>query len=202
MALAMDDEGNFYEDEYSTSNGTTARFADAGGSPEEVASSNASAESWWDQWISSGAGEYAGLSETMSESVGYNYSSGPTNPTKVAEAGGQDTEERKGSFTDDVKDKLTGIGDWVSKNPKTADVILGMIAAAAKGQSDREVADRTARGRIEEQNNADRLKQEDVKRVSDSVTGIKRAQRGLIPQYLRRKDGSRVFGDNGKLAGA
>lgn len=203
MALSIDDEGNFYEDEYSDLQGTTGRMAEVETSSEGVEASNAAAEDYWEQWLSSGAGDYVNLSETMASEIGYTSASGPVNATKVAAASEENGQsDPKESIIGTISDKFTGVGDWIKKNPKSADVILGVIAAAAKGSSERDVAERNARSRIEEQNNADRIKQEEVQRMSNSVTGIKRPTRGLIPQYLTRKDGSRVFQPGGKLTGA
>lgn len=97
-----------------------------------------------------------------------------------------------------LEDKFSNGSDWIEKHKKTSDIILGMIGGAYAANEKRDAAKALAQSRLDEQNNADRLVQEQNQRYSDSIVNRKRTP-PKQQQKLTRIDGTPVF-NNGKIA--
>lgn len=93
------------------------------------------------------------------------------------------------------------VGGWIEKNPKTSEFLLRGLSGAVAAQGAKDAAKTTARSRVEELREADRLKQEANARMSASVTGLRKP--GLIGKQmaLTRINGQPVYGANGRIGG-
>lgn len=101
-------------------------------------------------------------------------------------------------MTDKLSGKFDSASKWIEGHEKTAKLLTGMIGGAFGMQEKRDVAKALAQSRLDEQNNADRLIQEQNQRYSDSIVNRKRTP-PKQQQKLARIDGTPVF-NNGKIA--
>ena len=101
-------------------------------------------------------------------------------------------------------DKAVGTLDkastWIDKHKKLTELVMGSVGGAYAADEKRKAADKLAESRLNEQNNAARLQQEQNAAFSASVSGLRPVKRGLINQPpLTRTNGARVFNSSGKV---
>lgn len=104
------------------------------------------------------------------------------------------------SLIDKVSKKVDGASNWLERHKKLTELITGSIGGAYMAEEKRKAAEAAQQGRLNEQNNAARIAQEQNAAFGASVGGLRPVRRGLISQMpLKRLDGSRVFDNGGKV---
>lgn len=146
-----------------------------------------------DMMYSTGAvDQSSALGQTVSGAIGNPnyYSKSASNMTT------EDPEKQGSSVIDKLK---AGIGKAYDKDPLAfLKVGLDTVGGVVKAQRDRETADRVARSRIEEQNNAARIDSEKNAAYNNSFAGMKPRQ-PKTQNPLRRVGGAPVYDNGGRL---
>lgn len=95
---------------------------------------------------------------------------------------------------------VDGIGKAYDKDPlKFLEFGLGTVGGMYKAAEGRKAADAQAQGYLDRQNNEARLQMEDKQRYTASQGTA--PQTSLAQQFLKRKNGQRIFDNNGKIVG-
>jgi hypothetical protein len=97
--------------------------------------------------------------------------------------------------------KLEGIGGWMEKNKKLAEVLAGGLAGAVGARERRKDRQAMAKSQTDQLAMQDRLKREADQRYSDSITGLKKPSGMLHSGPLMRRSGQRVYDNQGKVVG-
>lgn len=111
-----------------------------------------------------------------------------------------DTPQDNESLVDKVSKKIDKASNWLDTHKKLTELITGSIGGAYMADEKRKAAEAAQQARLNEQNNAARIAQEQNAAFGASVGGLRPVKRGLISQMpLKRLDGSRVFDNGGKV---
>ena len=110
-------------------------------------------------------------------------------------------QEDQDNLIDKVSNKIDIASNWLEKHKKLTELVAGTIGGAYMAEEKRKAAEAAQQGRLNEQNNAARIAQEQNAAFSASISGLAPRKKGLINQPpLKRLGGSNVFDKSGKVA--
>ena len=184
----VDANGNPVDENASAWDGSTTSTApdvnvvDASGNPVNEAAS---------AWDSQYQGYYAGLLGDAFNAAGLSDSSSSIAKEIMAKFSGPTASDKapaEEGLVDRVKKSIgTGL-DWIEKNPKASQLLLGAVGGAYQA--------------AEKKKAAAQLVQDEKDKIaanSASLTGLRPVKRGLINQPLTRIGGAKVFNSAGRI---
>lgn len=201
MALAMNSNGDFYDDGQSTQGGSTGitysgdtntRSATEDGNAGEAAAS--------DDWLSRVFEVARETTNGAADSV-LDLFNPRADSVAVSMEATRAAQEAQPSSSANVIDRLLGgIGKAYDKDPlEFLKLGLGAVGGAYAADEKRKAADAAARAQLDQQNNAAAIEQAKKKAYTDSLRGVKPGTaRTQAP--LARIDGTRIY-QNGVLKG-
>lgn len=108
---------------------------------------------------------------------------------------GLTSESNDEGLVSSVTDKVGKAFDWMEKHKEGTKIIAGLVGGAVGAKEKRKQRE----AEMEQIRLQDQLKQEQAKRYSDSVSGLKTPSGMLYSGPLKYRSGNRVYDDQGRL---